>query len=168
MPEPHLRAADTDRETVAADLGKHMAAGRLTLAEYDERLAQVYAARTYGELDALTADLPSPAAARAAAPAGPPAAVPHPMGSGESHRGFPVPPPVAPWAWHGSPEHSWRAWLSTSVTVLVVYLAISLLSGEFHYFWPMWVIGPWGVALLAQRFTSGGVGPRAGSPPSGR
>src|SRR3712207_9462753 len=35
-----------------------MSAGRLTVAEYDERLARAYAARTYGELEALTADLP--------------------------------------------------------------------------------------------------------------
>ena len=61
MPEPHLRAADTDRAAVATVLGEHMAAGRLTVAEYDERLARAYAARTYGELDA--ADRRPPAAA---------------------------------------------------------------------------------------------------------
>jgi hypothetical protein len=66
MPDPHLRASDDDREAVASDLGKHMAAGRLTLAEYDERLARVYAARTYGELDELTADLPALAPSDAA------------------------------------------------------------------------------------------------------
>jgi hypothetical protein len=155
MPEPHLRAADTDREAVGADLGRHMAAGRLTLAEYDERLAQVYAARTYGELDELTADLPALTSARPAAPATTP--VPRPMTAGCASRGMPVTPPVALWAahgvGHGTPEHSWRSWLATSVTVLVVYLAISLASWEFSYFWPMWVIGPWGAVLLAQRLT---------------
>ena len=59
MPEAHLRAADSDRAAVAAVLGRHMADGRLTVDEYDERLSRAYAARTYGELDALTADLPS-------------------------------------------------------------------------------------------------------------
>ena len=59
MPEPHLRAADADRAAVAAVLGEHMAAGRLTLAEYDERLTRAYAARTFGELAELTADLPA-------------------------------------------------------------------------------------------------------------
>ena len=59
MPEPHLRAADTDRAAVATVLGQHMSAGRLTVDEYDERLARAYAARTYGELDELTADLPA-------------------------------------------------------------------------------------------------------------
>ena len=68
MPESHLRAGDTDREAVAAALGTHMAAGRLTLAEYDERLAQAYAARTFGELAELTADLPALTPWRAARP----------------------------------------------------------------------------------------------------
>src|SRR5215213_4160479 len=58
MPEPHLRAADADGAAVATILGQHMSAGRLTVEEYDERLARVYAAKTYGELDKLTADLP--------------------------------------------------------------------------------------------------------------
>ena len=73
MPEPHLRAADADRAAVATQLGEQMSAGRLTVAEYDERLARAYAARTYGELEALTADLPrtvaqTPAPAPAPAP----------------------------------------------------------------------------------------------------
>src|SRR3954454_22498795 len=59
MPEPHLRAGDTDRAAVATVLGRHMADGRLTVAEYDERVARAYAARTYGDLAELTADLPT-------------------------------------------------------------------------------------------------------------
>ena len=62
MPEPHLRAADADRSAVAAVLGEHMAAGRLTVAEYEERLTRAYAAKTYGELAQLTTDLPGGAA----------------------------------------------------------------------------------------------------------
>jgi hypothetical protein len=45
MPEPHLRASDADRAVVAEMLGTHMSAGRLTVAEYDERLTRTYAAR---------------------------------------------------------------------------------------------------------------------------
>ncbi len=37
--------------------------GRLDLSEYDERIQQAWAARTYGELKALTADLPHTRAA---------------------------------------------------------------------------------------------------------
>ena len=63
MPESHLRAADADRLAVATALGEHMSAGRLTLAEYDDRVASAYAARTLGELAELTADLPAVGAA---------------------------------------------------------------------------------------------------------
>ena len=62
MTEPHLRAADADRTAVADVLGRHMAAGRLTVAEYEERLTRAYAAKTYGELAELTTDLPDDAA----------------------------------------------------------------------------------------------------------
>jgi hypothetical protein len=155
MPDPHLRAGDDDREAVAAALGAHMAAGRLTLAEYEERLVRAYAARTFGELAELTADLPAPAPvpARPAADAAtaadgtPPVVRPAPSASGPAG----LPGHVAPWAGHGHDDHSWRSWLATSAIVLAVYLAVSLSNGQFDYFWPMWVIGPWGAVLLASR-----------------
>jgi len=43
------------------------------------------------------------------------------------------------------------------VTVLVIYLIVSLASREFSYFWPMWVVGPWGAALLVSRLAGNGV-----------
>lgn len=58
-----LRASDADRERVAAVLRQAAADGRLDLVEVDERLAQVYAARTYAELAPLTRDLPDATAA---------------------------------------------------------------------------------------------------------
>ncbi|MGH4026689.1 MAG: DUF1707 SHOCT-like domain-containing protein, partial [Pseudonocardiaceae bacterium] len=57
-PRERMRVADTDRERVAGRLQTAHAEGRLDLAEYDERVRQAWAARTYGELDRLTADLP--------------------------------------------------------------------------------------------------------------
>jgi len=32
---------------------------------------------------------------------------------------------------------------------VVIWLLVSLSSGELVYFWPMWVAGPWGAVLLA-------------------
>jgi len=52
------RAADRDRDEVAVILGEALAAGRLTSEEHAERLEAVYAARTYGELEPVTRDLP--------------------------------------------------------------------------------------------------------------
>jgi uncharacterized membrane protein len=54
-----MLAADADRERAVDVLKASFAEGRLSRAEYDDRTARGYAARTYGELAALTADLPS-------------------------------------------------------------------------------------------------------------
>jgi len=139
MPEPHLRAADADRTAVATQLGDQMSAGRLTVAEYDERLARAYAARTYGELEALTADLPRPAAQ-------PPA--PAPAARPAVHGGC---------GWSGGPsrEAAWRNWAVVAVIVLTVWTANAIATQDLDYFWPMWVIGPWGAVLLAQTFARG-------------
>jgi Domain of unknown function (DUF1707) len=145
MPEPHLRAADADRAAVADVLGAHMSAGRLTVAEFDERLARAYAAKTYGELDELTADLP-PLQEEKAAP------TPVPAECRPNHPAMKY-ADVNPWAGGWDHSHSWRAWLTTSLIVLTIWAATSLASWEFHYFWPIWVIGPWGAVLLAQTLT---------------
>jgi Domain of unknown function (DUF1707) len=58
-----LRAADRDREETAERLRVAAGEGRITLAEFEERVRVAYYARTYGELDQLVGDLPEPAPA---------------------------------------------------------------------------------------------------------
>jgi hypothetical protein len=53
-----FRASDEDRERVAESLRGDLLAGRLTVDEYEERLARAYRATTRADLDALAADLP--------------------------------------------------------------------------------------------------------------
>jgi Domain of unknown function (DUF1707) len=53
-----VRASDSDRERTLSALRDHTAAGRLSLDEFAERAASVYAARTLQELATTTADLP--------------------------------------------------------------------------------------------------------------
>jgi hypothetical protein len=55
-----LRVGDAERLTAANQLAAHTAAGRLTLAEHDQRVAAAWAACTGPDLDALFADLPAP------------------------------------------------------------------------------------------------------------
>ncbi|WP_407656140.1 DUF1707 SHOCT-like domain-containing protein [Lentzea waywayandensis] len=55
--QSHMRASDADRERIAQVLHKATAEGRLDIHELDERLVAVYAAKTYGELVPITADL---------------------------------------------------------------------------------------------------------------
>jgi len=143
-PDPHLRAADTDRQAVAAALGRHMSDGRLTVEEYDERLAAAYAARTYGELDALLTDLPTdrPAVrpARPALTAGTGQAPVHRSGACAGRR--------------QSVRGAWASWVTTAVLVTTIWLLTSVAGGA-HPFWPIWVIGPWGAVLLARTLSRG-------------
>ncbi|MEJ7770851.1 MAG: hypothetical protein WKF51_03050 [Geodermatophilaceae bacterium] len=44
---------------------------------------------------------------------------------------------------------------------LVIWLIIGLGNrGDFPYFWPMWVAGPWGVMLLMASFGARITSPR--------
>jgi hypothetical protein len=60
--EPHddraLRASDADRDRVAERLRQAAGDGRLSIAELQDRLDALYAAKTYGELEPVVADLP--------------------------------------------------------------------------------------------------------------
>lgn len=79
-----LRASDADREQVTGRLRRAATEGRLDADELEDRLGAALAARTYGELDALLADLPAAGVTRfSASPDSSPAkrrprlAVPH-------------------------------------------------------------------------------------------
>lgn len=73
-----LRASDADRELVIETLKAAYVYGLVTKDEFDARVSQTFAARTYAELAVITADVPAglaaappplkPAAARASAP----------------------------------------------------------------------------------------------------
>jgi hypothetical protein len=144
MPEPHLRASDRDRAAVATALGEHMAAGRLTLAEYEERLTQVYETKTFGGLAALTADLPPTPGTRTPATAAVHRQQPARVGAcGSSSSGW------------GVDVHAWEAWRRTAVIVLSIWAITSVANWELIYFWPWWVLGPWGAVLLARTVTGG-------------
>ena len=85
MSDQSIRLSDAERDAAAADLGEHFAQGRLTAEEHADRVDQVWAARTRGEVAPIFRDLPS-AYAAAATPTGPRARRPRP-----ARRGFPVP-----------------------------------------------------------------------------
>lgn len=58
MTDRNIRASDMDREGVVTILRDAHAEGRLTLDEFDERTTAAYAAKTWGDLEDLTTDLP--------------------------------------------------------------------------------------------------------------
>ena len=138
--DPQMRAADADRSAVAEVLGAAVRDGRLTVPEYDERLAAAYAARTHADLAVLTSDLAVltsdlPAAAR---PAGAPA-----YGSCGGPGGADL-------------RAAWRGWAFVAVLVVGIWAVTSLGSGDLTYPWPVWVVGPWGAVLLARTLTTRG------------
>lgn len=69
---PQMKASDAERDAVVTALSEHFQAGRLTSEELEERTGRALAARTLGELDGLTTDLPVSRAAQPDEPAIPP------------------------------------------------------------------------------------------------
>ena len=153
-PELRIRIGTAEREAVVERLHAAVGEGRLDVVEFDERVAQVYVARTVGDLVPITADLPPAARSAPASRAGP---VPGPR--------VPAPQSTArvPDARRREGNWlfwAWRAW-ATAVTInLVIWLAVSLSSGDLVYFWPMWVAGPWGAVLLVNTAFGGTGRPR--------
>ena len=140
--DPRIRASDADRDQAAAALREHMAAGRLTADEFDERLDKVYAAKTLGELDDLMADLPATGPDRL-------------PGISPDHLGpAPLPQPAAgAIAPGGRLSPAWRAawgsWLAVSLCTFVIWL----LSGASGGPWFLWVALPLGAVLLGRWVT---------------
>jgi Domain of unknown function (DUF1707) len=138
----NLRASDADRDRVAEALRRHFAEGRLTPEEFDERLSSALAGRTIGELADLLADLPQD-------PGG--YALPVPVATSGGSRLVARPT-------GGAPAVVWRAQLASYVTVSFMCVLIWLASGHHAGFWPIWVMGPWGIAIAGQAIRGPGGG----------
>jgi hypothetical protein len=117
-----LRVSDAERERVTDQLAEHHAAGRLTLAELDERLSAALSARTRDELAAPLADLPTQ---------------PDRPASATSRR-----PSVA--------AIGWRTHLGSYLAMIAGLWLIWALTGG-GYPWPIWPMLGWGIGLLGHR-----------------
>jgi len=125
--DPDLRVSQAERDAVVSLLAGHYADGRLSLGEYEERVAAALAATTGRDLDALFTDLPGDAPA----PPVPAAASPRPAGPGLG-ASRPAGAPSA--AGRRSPGFS-----GFRVPVVPAILAVVALSS---------VAGPWALFLL--------------------
>lgn len=118
-----MRVSDADRDATAERLRIALGEGRLDLTEYDERLRSAYAAITYGELEQVTADLPT-------------VTVPtrkDPSGAAERRK------------WLAE----WREWLGGAIIMIAIWGTTSLVSGSLHPFWPAIPLGIWAAVLVA-------------------
>jgi hypothetical protein len=128
-----LRVSDAERAGVQERLRRAHDAGQLDLAEFDDRVRSVWAARTRGELARVTADLPEPPG--------------------------PAPAPARPGVFAATPggvamRVLTLVWLSVTVVNLTVWGIVALTTGETVYPWWLWVAGPPG-AVLAVLYAAG-------------
>ncbi|GAA2032532.1 DUF1707 domain-containing protein [Nocardiopsis rhodophaea] len=131
---PHrgMRASDADRDAVAQRLASALSDGRLDLAEYERRLDTAMSATVYGELEPLTADLPTPQRP-----------VQGPVDLAEVGTENSAPSPWREWF------DEWRWWLGGAVIMTGIWGVISISEGEFTHFWPAIPLGIWAAVLLA-------------------
>ncbi len=131
--DPALRAGDADRDRTIASLREAYAEGRLSNEEFQQRLDRAQQSRTFGELAALVTDLPGTLPVPAPAPPGE-IAVPDARS-------------------HGL-RNGWMSWLGVSLMANVVWLGTLLTDhGDPPYYWPIWVMGPWGAAMVIRTIT---------------
>ncbi|MFB9361456.1 DUF1707 SHOCT-like domain-containing protein [Actinoplanes nipponensis] len=126
-----LRAADADRHKIADQLKSALDEGRLTLHEYDDRVRQAYAARTYAELLILVADLPRPGVSAAEVSARKAAEV------RRVERRLPMALLIL-----------WTIWGAVAAVNLTVWFLVALTVEDDIYPWPIWLLVP-GAALGA-------------------
>ena len=137
-----LRVSDAERQTVADRLRVAQEVGQLDIHEFDERVRSVWAARTRGELERVTADLPAPPPGRGARPPRRPA------------RCSPTPAAASRC---GSSRSSGPPILAVNV---VVWGLVSATNDEAVYPWPIW-LAPAGVVLLVLYVAGIGRPPRS-------
>jgi hypothetical protein len=127
-----LRVSDVERTIVQERLRRAVGDGQLDLTEYDERLQAVWSARTRGELQRVTLDLPEP-------PPPPPPAPRHRVfsgtGGGTAMRVLTT------------------VWAGIAAVNVVVWLLVSLGNDDPAYPWFIW-LAPSG-AVLAVLYATG-------------
>jgi hypothetical protein len=127
----NMRAADADRHHIADQLKAALDEGRLSLGEYDERVRDAYAARTYEELLALVSDLPKPGLSAADVNAQRDAEL------RREARRMPMALMVL-----------WTIWGSVTVVNVVIWALVAATVAGDVYMWPIWLLVP-GAALGA-------------------
>lgn len=129
MNEPELRAGDADRDATIATLRQAYTEGRLDSAEFNERLDRAHEARTFADLASLTSDLPSPSSE-----------ISSEEGKAAKER--------------RDMRTAWASWLGVGVLVNIIWFATWMGDGPAPYYWPIWVMGPWGAGMLIWTLSS--------------
>jgi hypothetical protein len=137
-----LRVSDAERQAVAERLQVAQNVGQLDIHEFDERVRSVWSARTRGELERVTADLPAPLPAAQAPGRRPARRVFSDTGGGITMRVLSI------------------IWLASVAVNVVVWGLVSATNDEMIYPWPIW-LAPAGVVLLVLYVAGIGRPPRS-------
>jgi Domain of unknown function (DUF1707) len=121
-----LRVGTTEREATVQVLGSAMADGKLTMAEYEERVDAVWKSTTRGELAQVTHDLPVAASEN----------VVESKDAREWREYF----------------DEWRWWFGGAIVMTGIWGFQSISDGEPNNYWPMWPLGIWALILVAMIF----------------
>jgi hypothetical protein len=119
-----LRASDADREHVVYVLRQHHGDGRLDVSEFTERMQIAFEAKTIGDLEALTKDLPR---------------LPPPLPED------PRPDSASVVRWRFYRHLLSYAWVNGFMILL--WLVTSIAAGRLIFFWPIWTLLGWGIAV---------------------
>jgi hypothetical protein len=168
---PAWLAASADRERAVGVLRAGFAERRLTQDELDDRVARAYAARTYGQLWALTADLPAgplphpqfpPALPYPPDPYshGPYSHGPYSHGPYSQGQGAVIPPSAAP-------ATNWRPAATLIITALVIFTLAALVTAIITAHTQAVVPTPFQQANLTPAFTGPAGVPHLFTPPPG-
>ncbi|WP_018330930.1 DUF1707 SHOCT-like domain-containing protein [Actinomycetospora chiangmaiensis] len=155
-----VRVSDAEREQVATRLVTAHGEGRLTLAEYDERVRAAHAAVVRDDLVPLLADLPGDPAPAGSTSTAQPSRSTQPARPAPTRRrdGWsPVPAFAGPC---GGGRGSVAAWAVASLVNVVIWLAVSVGTATVVYPWWIWVAGPWGLVLALGGLGRAAVRPR--------
>jgi Domain of unknown function (DUF1707) len=117
-----MRVTDIDRKATEARLRLAHVEGSITLNELDERLGALWQAMTRRDLAILTMDLPAPL----------PAPAPVPAQVNKAHTAMKVLTAI---------------WLCASAVNFIIWMMVSLISGDFAYPWFLWPLLPPGAVL---------------------
>lgn len=139
--DPRMRASDADRERTSELLREHLAVGRLTPQEFEQRLDRVFAAKTIGELDALLADLPGIDLYRLpSADIAPASSYRTGGGRGLVRRSDGSLGPFR--------LQAWTAWTAVSALLVVLWFGVGIVAGGASWIpWFLLIVIPWALTI---------------------